>query len=1110
MEEVRDIRINKVLRELNVSLERAINYLKDINIYIEQSPNTKISVAVYELLYKKFHLGIKPFSIRNLEIELNTILIPSNTINIVGWDHKRTFFVDENGEVLALNLCLNTITDITNLKNFQKLKVLDLGHNKITDFSSLSELKEITDLVLNSTELKNISFLKDLKKLKNLSIAQNRMNSYEVISELKNLQYLSVQSNDLNSISFLKNLSNLLELDISFNNLTDVSVLEGFNKIQKLILSSNNVTDFDFLKRMKSLRALYIDFNHLSDISFLKDLKIELLSIGENYISDFSVLKTLKFLNNFRMEHSGLIDISFVKDIKNIQTLMLFGNRIEKLDALKNLKNLKNINIAQNFIKDISEFNFIKDLPDLNIIAYDNPCFAENNIILKKETNNYDVILNECKKLEDEQVDGRIPEKILLLGNHSSGKSTLLNYLQNEILYPNTDSTHILKIENYPLKYEKLPKAIIYDFGGQDFYHGIYNAFMTVNSITLLLWDQNTNRNYIDLDKKSRQNINYDVNYWMGQRVKNNYSGEIFLIQSHSDEIGSKRKSYCNEYDLDGEFYISLKESEGVNTYVKKTNDKTLEYLKFNLDSLIEEKQYNKNQKGLISKQVFKLINYILNSKKSHLPVEKDSLKKYYSVNDDERFNTEIEQLHLQGMILVHNENVWLKPVVLAEYFHSIILGENLIGNGIIEKKKFDKIIDVRIKDLLIDQKVIFLHKNKILKEANSVEEYIIPNYLPLTSDSKVDYSLITFGFGDPLFILKFNDYIPFGFINQMICRLGNLSDSKKIWRDQLVFNISFNSRKENNDIKVLTFKVLIKLDYSELKVKTYVLFEKDTSEAYKIAIEKHLFRAIIKLYNFNIKIDNFIENLRQSFDNVVPENLYLSKNNHNYIHFKDLKEFDINETKIRTYSFNSLGEKFNEKEIAVSKFQNFTTKNLKSMKKVFISYSNEDHYYKDLLIKNLKPLTQFQLLKPWSCEDMTSGNWHDQIQNELKESEIVIFMMSLNFITSDYILREEVFKTFEEIKNNPNKKVICVLVKNFAWQYFDKFKKLTNLTDEDFVALQDANTLNELTSKQFVPYDIEHKGTQQERRFLKPLNKWEYEEDAYVEIVRNIVENLS
>jgi translation initiation factor IF-2 len=54
MSEEKVIRINKVLRELNISLERAVDYLKDKGIAVESNPNTKISDDVYNVLCGQF------------------------------------------------------------------------------------------------------------------------------------------------------------------------------------------------------------------------------------------------------------------------------------------------------------------------------------------------------------------------------------------------------------------------------------------------------------------------------------------------------------------------------------------------------------------------------------------------------------------------------------------------------------------------------------------------------------------------------------------------------------------------------------------------------------------------------------------------------------------------------------------------------------------------------------------------------------------------------------------------------------------------------------------------------------------------------------------------
>ena len=54
MSEDRVIRINKVLRELNISLERAVDYLKDKGIAIDANPNAKISEKEFSILQNQF------------------------------------------------------------------------------------------------------------------------------------------------------------------------------------------------------------------------------------------------------------------------------------------------------------------------------------------------------------------------------------------------------------------------------------------------------------------------------------------------------------------------------------------------------------------------------------------------------------------------------------------------------------------------------------------------------------------------------------------------------------------------------------------------------------------------------------------------------------------------------------------------------------------------------------------------------------------------------------------------------------------------------------------------------------------------------------------------
>ena len=48
------VRLNKVLRELNISIDRAVDFLESKGMEIEKRPTTKISEEVYTILSNEF------------------------------------------------------------------------------------------------------------------------------------------------------------------------------------------------------------------------------------------------------------------------------------------------------------------------------------------------------------------------------------------------------------------------------------------------------------------------------------------------------------------------------------------------------------------------------------------------------------------------------------------------------------------------------------------------------------------------------------------------------------------------------------------------------------------------------------------------------------------------------------------------------------------------------------------------------------------------------------------------------------------------------------------------------------------------------------------------
>lgn len=107
---------------------------------------------------------------------------------------------------------------------------------------------------------------------------------------------------------------------------------------------------------------------------------------------------------------------------------------------------------------------------------------------------------------------------------------------------------------------------------------------------------------------------------------------------------------------------------------------------------------------------------------------------------------------------------------------------------------------------------------------------------------------------------------------------------------------------------------------------------------------------------------------------------------------------------------------------------KNYKNKRSKGIKiKMFLSYSNKDIEYAEEIMAHLSILKSFFDLEIWSAKNIKAGdNWKDSIQNEIKDSDVFLFLISSDFLASHYVDDEISF--IQKIKsNNP---IIPILLK--------------------------------------------------------------------------------
>ncbi len=101
----------------------------------------------------------------------------------------------------------------------------------------------------------------------------------------------------------------------------------------------------------------------------------------------------------------------------------------------------------------------------------------------------------------------------------------------------------------------------------------------------------------------------------------------------------------------------------------------------------------------------------------------------------------------------------------------------------------------------------------------------------------------------------------------------------------------------------------------------------------------------------------------------------------------------------------------------------------------IFISYSHKDEEWKDRLVTQLGVLQSQGLLDLWDDRRIGAGeDWHQEIQEAMATASVAVLMVTANFLTSRFILSEEVPRLLER-RANEGLRIFPVIVKPCAWQ---------------------------------------------------------------------------
>jgi len=654
------------------------------------------------------------------------------------------------------------------ITELRQLKVLQLSHNQLTTLPKfINELSELKTLGLCGNLLTELpESITELERLYELDIMDNNFTSVPgIIGELRQLTGLFLRHINLAVLpQFITELNNLKVLYLSEMQLKSLpEPIVNLMQLQRLNLRHNKFT---------SLPESITEISSLQELDFIENL---LTSLPDS----ISKLKQLKIL---RLNSNKFVELPrVICDLHSLQELSLGGNLLKKLpDSIGDLHQLHMLLLRANQLTELPKS--IAGLKKLKFLYLEgNPLEVPPKEIIER---GLQAVLDYFQQIDEQSSDRLYECKLLIVGDPSAGKTTLLRKLLNPAYQvPNKDNVSTVGVdidtwyfestnaENVPIQI----RVNLWDFGGQTIQYLTHQFFLSSRSFYVLVSD----------DRSQRTNFDY----WLNLIDMMGGESPILILLN---EINHRPIGGINLANYQAQYPSLIREVRDIDFSKDDGRYETLiDHLKGHLRSLGHigdplPKQWipvRKRLEGLQRKR-----NYITRKEYTDLCCE-------YGI-EVERHQLSLSQyLHDLGVIYHFSNDsaiarwVILNPQWVVNAVYTILADKTVYENG----GRFDKEwLFSRWVDYDLDEKDYLLSlmlKNRFdicYATDKSNKNYLVPQLLPQ------DQPKYQFEQDDCLRVRYRYKFMPYGLISRLIVRLSEDIDQENgvpiNWKSGVMF----------------------------------------------------------------------------------------------------------------------------------------------------------------------------------------------------------------------------------------------------------------------------------------------------------------------------------
>lgn len=402
-----------------------------------------------------------------------------------------------------------SIEDLDPIADLSALRWLNVSKTDVERLDALARLTLLEHLDCAHAPIAELAPLTGLRALKHLDCAGTRITRLAPLAELRALQHLDCTLTDVSDLGPVASLTELETLICAQTHIPDLGPVARLSRLQTLHCSGAKVADLGPLAGLSALQALECAGTGVSHLEPLGGLpSLHTLNCSDTKVADLGPVAALHELQTLDCSRTGVADLAPLAGLTRLQTLDCSRTGISDLTPLSGLSELRWLHCSRT---NATSLEPIADLPELNELNASWTTIVElpRRLVERPSLRVLCLYATMIRNVPSEVLSnhwwnnslapvrayftdlGRDPKvlrttKVIVLGNGRVGKTQLCRRLCGQDYDRSVDSTHGISVAS--AKFADDETLNIWDFGGQDIYHGTHAIFMRTRAIFVIAW----------------------------------------------------------------------------------------------------------------------------------------------------------------------------------------------------------------------------------------------------------------------------------------------------------------------------------------------------------------------------------------------------------------------------------------------------------------------------------------------------------------------------------------------------------------------------------------------------------------------------------------------